>query len=133
MESNAVVGEANGAEEQMAEEYSPEKLALEEQKMAAPGSELSVSRLIQLMQVVTESWDKQQCDIIVYADMYIEWTKLFKHMGPALSIAFKDISDKSNAIRNNKFVQLQEQNAAEGSPESMYIHQFVELEKNLNC
>ena len=101
MESNAVEQE-NGVDERLAQEFSPEALALEEQKMLEPGSELSVARLIQLMQVVTETWEKQQCDIIVYADMYIEWTKLFKHMGSALSIAFKDISEKSNIIRNNK-------------------------------
>jgi len=64
--------------------------------------------------------------------MYIEWTKLFKHMGPALSIAFKDISEKSNIIRNNRVEQIQLGNAADGSPESMYIHPFVEMEKNLN-
>ena len=65
--------------------------------------------------------------------MYIEWTKVFKHMGSALSIAFKDISEKSNCIRNNKSIQIEAGNVADGTPESMYIHQFVEAEKNLNC
>jgi hypothetical protein len=84
------------------------------------------------MQAVTDQWDKEQCDIETYCDMYLEWTKLFKHMGSALSIAFKDINEKSNIIRNNKAVQIDLKNAAEGSPESMYIHPFIMMEKALN-
>ena len=46
MESNAVVEENKEIEEKLAEEYSPEALALEEQKMSAAGNELNVKRLI---------------------------------------------------------------------------------------
>ena len=57
MESNAVV--ENEVDERLAQEYSAEVLALEEQKMSAAGNDLNVKRLLQLMQNVTESWDKQ--------------------------------------------------------------------------
>ena len=59
MESNAVQEENKEVDEKLAEEYSPEALALEEQKMSSPGLELNVARLMKLMQSVTEQWDKE--------------------------------------------------------------------------
>ena len=54
-----------------------------------PGEEFSMDRLIYLMQTVVDSWDNNQTPIAAFSDMYIEWTKLFKHMGPTISLAFK--------------------------------------------
>ena len=76
-------------DEQIPAEYSEAALAEEEKKMAEPGHEFNMKRLIQLMEQVTQTWDKEQTPINIYTDNYFEWTKMFKHMGSAISIAFK--------------------------------------------
>ena len=87
-------------EEQIPAEYSEAALAEEEKKMAEPGHELNMDRLKQLMEKVTESWKSNQTPIEIYTEAYFEWTKMFKHMGSAISIAFKGKSIHVADFRN---------------------------------
>ena len=50
---------------------------------------LSVRKLKELMTQCIESFEKGETPIELYTDTYFEWTKLFKHLGPAIAIAFK--------------------------------------------
>lgn len=54
-----------------------------------PGQELNMIRLKDLMTKVNKSWAEGHTEINVYTDMYFEWTKLFRHFGNAVAVAFK--------------------------------------------
>ena len=41
------------------------------------------------MESLTEGFNKGEANINDYAEMLHEWTRMFKHLGKALSIAFK--------------------------------------------
>ena len=41
------------------------------------------------MQTITDGFDKGEVDIKMFTEMYVEWTKLFRHFGSAIFLAFK--------------------------------------------
>ena len=52
--------------------------------------EVNVKRLILLMTKINAQFSEGKTDILLYTDMYIEWTKYFKqHFGNTLYVAFK--------------------------------------------
>jgi len=55
-----------------------------------------------MMKEVTEGFDNDMTDHKVYSEMYFEWTRLFRHLGSAIVIAFKDITDKGKIIGGNQ-------------------------------
>jgi hypothetical protein len=59
----------------------------EEAMEGGPG--LSIQRLKELMERLTQSWSQNETPVQLYSEVYFEWTKMFKHLGPAISIAFK--------------------------------------------
>ncbi len=79
--------EANGNDE-VPPELTPEEQAKLEKEMEG-GIGFNIGRLIDLMNQVIESFANKETPINVYTDTYFEWTKLFKHLGPAIAIAFK--------------------------------------------
>ena len=91
------VDEAIGVEAEM----TPEQLAAEEARMNQPGMEFNIELMKSLMKINSSNWENGNVEISKFSDMYIEWTKMFKHLGSAISIAFKDIHDKGMTIKNN--------------------------------
>ena len=89
--------EVNGFEA----ELTPEQLAAEETKMNQPGMEFNIELMKLLMKNNSQNWENGNVEISKFSDMYFEWTKMFKHLGSAISIAFKDIHDKGITIKNN--------------------------------
>jgi hypothetical protein len=79
----------------------PEQLAAEEARMNQPGMEFNIELMKSLMKNNSQNWEKGNVEVSKFSDMYIEWTKMFKHLGSAISIAFKDIYDKGITIKNN--------------------------------
>lgn len=83
--------------------------------------------------------------------MLHEWTRMFKHLGRGISIAFKgklyiynsnikyvfrkiDITSKADVILANKKQLIQDLKLAEaGSPPEIFIQPFVDMEKANNC
>ena len=51
--------------------------------------DFSQPKIIRLMESLTEGFNKGEANINDYAEMLHEWTRMFKHLGKALSIAFK--------------------------------------------
>lgn len=95
-------GESGGTGEFAEPDLSEEALAAEEAKMAASGGkEFSLKLLMHQMKTVTEGFGKNEVNIQMYSEMYMEWCKMFRHLGSAIVIAFKDISDKGKIIGNN--------------------------------
>ena len=66
----------------------------------APGQELNMIVLKELMTKVNTSWAEGHTNIVDFTNMYFEWTKLFRHFGNAVAIAFKGklISIFSNLV-----------------------------------
>ena len=54
-----------------------------------PGKKLNLDLLKNMMIGVNNGFDAGKTDIKVFAEMYIEWTKLFQHFGKAIYVAFK--------------------------------------------
>jgi hypothetical protein len=79
----------------------PEQLAAEEARMNQPGMEFNIELMKSLMKNNSQNWENGNVEISKFSDMYIEWTKMFKHLGSAISIAFKDIHDKGMTIKKN--------------------------------
>ena len=53
------------------------------------GQELNMIRLKELMTKVNSQWAQGHTNITDFTDMYFEWTKLFRHFGNAVAVAFK--------------------------------------------
>lgn len=114
-------------------ELTPEQLAAEEARMNQPGMELNIELLKQLMKTNSKSWENGNTEILKFSDMYIEWTKLFKHLGSAISIAFQDISDKGLRIRNNPGFLIETAKVCQvNTPEALFMKDFIKLEAQLN-
>ena len=111
----------------------PEELAEEEARMAKQG-DFNIERLLKQMKSLLASMEMGKTDIDEYVAMLIEWTKSFKHLGSAISIAFKDIVGKANTVRDNKKQLIVDLKLAEeGSDEHNFLQSFVALEKAQNC
>lgn len=64
--------------------------------------------------------------------MYLEWCKIFKHLGSAISIAFKDINDKGLDFKNNlKLLVHDLKICSPESPEAKFIQNFIQIENSL--
>ena len=62
--------------------------------------------------------------------MYLEWCKIFKHLGSAISIAFKDINDKGLDFKNNLKLFVEDLKICEAdSLEGKFVHNFIRKEK----
>lgn len=121
--------EANGADVEM----TPEELAAEEARMNQPGMEFNIELMKSLMKVNHQNWENGNVEITKFSDMYIEWTKMFKHLGSAISIAFKDIHDKGMTIKENPGFLIDQAKVCEpNSPEALYMKDFINLEAKLN-
>jgi hypothetical protein len=46
-------------------------------------------RLKELMTKVNTQWAEGHTNITDFTNMYFEWTKLFRHFGNAVAVAFK--------------------------------------------
>ena len=75
-------------EQKVGEEVAAEEAPAEEVP-TAPGQELSMIRLKELMNKVNNSWAEGHTEITHFTEMYFEWTKLFRHFGNAVAVAFK--------------------------------------------
>ena len=80
-EDNAV--EENKEEEKVAEG------ATEDDVPAVAGQELNMVLLKELMNKVNTQWAEGHTNITDFVTMYFEWTKLFRHFGNAVAVAFK--------------------------------------------
>jgi hypothetical protein len=77
MEKNAE--EADGAQEYQVDQN---------QEIPDTGDKLNSKKLKDLMVQLNEQMDKGEVDIMVFTEVYIEWTKMFHHLGKALVVAF---------------------------------------------
>ena len=76
---------AQAVEEEKVEEVA----AVEEVPPVQPGQELNMVVLKDLMNKVNNQWAEGHTNIKDFTNMYFEWTKLFRHFGNAVAIAFK--------------------------------------------
>jgi hypothetical protein len=114
-EEEKVPGEGGGEGE--GEGEGEELPPVEEDVPVASGSELSMIKLKDLMTKVNAGWESGQCPITIYTEMYFEWTRLFRHFGNAVAVAFKDITDKANTINANQKTLIELNKIAADSPE----------------
>jgi len=64
-------------------------------------------------------------EVVFYTDLYFESLKLFKYFGSAVSLGFKDISDKANMLLINQKVLRVAFKLEEDGPEVKYIESLV--------
>ena len=60
-----------------------------EEAPVLPGQELNIVLLKDLMNKVNTQWAEGHTNITDFVAMYFEWTKLFRHFGNAVAVAFK--------------------------------------------
>ena len=111
----------------------PEQLAAEEARMNQPGMEFNIDLMKSLMKNNSQNWENGNVEVSKFSDMSIEWTKMFKQLGSAISIAFKDIYDKGITIKNNpEFLIDQAKVCQSNTSEAIYMKDFINLEAKLN-
>ena len=65
---------------------------------------LNMPVLLETMRRINSTWAKEETTIIDYSQIYIMWTGVMAHFGPALVVAFKDAREKASDFVNNRDV-----------------------------
>ena len=84
-----------------------------------------------LLSTLVEQSKSNQMQIDLYTELYDELLKLFLHFGSAIKIAFADISEKAEQIRNGKKTVSQAYHLDQGQPGSQeyaadkYVEQLI--------
>lgn len=68
----------------------------------------------------------------IFVDHYFEWLKLMTHLGPYVSMGFKDMHRRAmHMLRNRKLMHKKLKLIHENSNEYIYLMDFINLEFEL--
>ena len=86
----------------------------------------------QLRYLVAAGQNGDRIEYDIYIDHYFEWLKFMKHLGPYISMAFKDKHGKAmHMLRNRKLMESKFKFIDKGSKEYTYLMDFIKLEYEL--
>ena len=64
--------------------------------------ELNIKKLVLLMRHLNYELQEGVINYDLWLDMYSEWLKYMKHLGPYVAAGFKDVEEKMNCVRSNR-------------------------------
>ena len=91
--------------------------------------ELNCVTLIDQMKRINEAWPQNRVRIQDYSEIYVQWTQVFEHLGPALAYSFKDCREKAQDMIDNIDVWAHQLKVIDpNSDEAKYLIPFTQVE-----